>query len=100
MTPTVASSYPSKFRKQGLLCVGCAPPLPPADSPPAASGSDSQAERQGNSRGTRDSEQHILEECWAYSDLRDFKSLRDAGDKRIVDYFRAVIQRRTEQNGA
>ena len=102
MTPSVASNHSSsrKFREKGLLCVGCAPlSLPPSLPPGTSSDPDRQTGTERHRQGTRDTEEHIMYECSAYADLRNFESLRGAGDKQIVDFFKSVIQRRAEQNG-
>ena len=84
-------------------CVSPPPPPPPsglAATHSAASVTESEPGQETDRQGHRDTEEHILHECWAYSDLRNFESLKDAGDKRIVDFFRSVIERRAKQSGA
>ena len=101
MTPSVASNFSSskKFRDRGLLCVGCAPPSPPHTTPGAVTDSGPQPQPANQETGSRDTE-NLIKMCLAYSDLRKFKSLDDAGDKEIVDFFRSVIERRAHQENS
>ena len=73
------ANFPSKYQKKSLRCTDCK----------------EDKEDETETDEPKDTQQHNLTNCPAYQLLRLQHDLNT--DIRIVNYFKAVIQRRTEE---
>ena len=80
--PTVRSHFSRKYRPRSMTCPGCTV-IPPAHA------SDSPAE-------PKDTTDHILLHCDAYSDLKE-DGFDHTDDRMLAEFFRKVVQRRLEE---
>ena len=77
--PTVRSHFSRKYRPRSLTCPGCTPTHVP-----------------NNQEVPKDTTEHILLTCDAYSDLKD-EEFDHNNDRMLAEFFRKVVQRRLEE---
>ena len=77
--PTVRSHFSRKYRPRSLTCPGCTP-----------------THTQNNQEVPKDTTEHILLTCDAYSDLKD-EEFDHNNDRMLAEFFRKVVQRRLEE---